>query len=92
MKGLAKLDFYLQSSPCVSTWGFFYYDNIYSIMPETYISMGELLDRMNRHPDVKNASKAQQMLNALGCKQDKTKKPRVHITKSKNKQKYLLVV
>ncbi len=72
--------------------GLFYYDNIYSIMPETYISMDELLDRMNRHPDVKNASKAQQMLNALGRKQDKTKKPRVHITKSKNKQKYLLVV
>jgi hypothetical protein len=61
-------------------------------MSETYISMDEIMDRMNRHPDINNSSKARQMLLALGVKQDKTRKPRVHITKSKNKQKHLLVV
>lgn len=61
-------------------------------MSETYISMDELLDRMNNHPDVKSTAKAHAMLIALGNKQDTTKKPRVHITKSKNKQKHLLVV
>ncbi len=54
-------------------------------MSETYIAMDELLDRMNRHPDVNNASKAQQMLDALGCKQDTTKKPRTHIINSKKR-------
>ena len=47
--------------------------------------MDEIMDRMNRHPDINNSSKARQMLLALGVKQDKTRKPRTHIIKSKKR-------
>ncbi len=54
-------------------------------MSETYIAIDELLDRINTHPDVNSTARAQVMLDALGCKQDTTKKPRTHIITSKKR-------
>jgi hypothetical protein len=54
-------------------------------MAETYIAMDEVLDRIRSHPDVKTTRNAHIMLRQLGNKQDLTKKPRQHITKSRAK-------
>lgn len=52
-------------------------------MPETYITMDEVLDRMRSHPDVKLTNKSHNMLKQLGDKQDIVRKPRKHIIKSR---------
>ena len=57
---------------------------------ETYISIDEIVDRILSHPDVKQTTRAHNMLIQLGIKQDnrvESRKLRQHIIKSKQKQK-----
>ena len=52
-------------------------------MSETYISMAEVMDRIQAHKDVNNTRKSALMLTKLGDKQNLIRKPRTHIKKSK---------
>ena len=57
---------------------------------EIYISVDEVVDRILSHPDVKQTTRAYNMLIQLGIKQDnsvESRKLRQHIIKSKQKQK-----
>lgn len=52
-------------------------------MLETYISMAEVMDRIQTHKDINNTHKSRIMLIRLGEQQDLARKPRTHIKKSK---------
>lgn len=51
-------------------------------MAERYITMDEVVSRIQSHPDVNNTSKSHNMLLQLGNKQNLLRKPRQHIIKS----------